>query len=278
LGDAVAPGGEPLMFFTGLWDFFTSSANWQGPKGIPQRTLEQLQYSGIALAIAIVIGLPLGLIIGHAGRGNFIITIANTLRGLPTYGLLVFFVLVFSNTFKGKTDLPYIVPTEIVLTVLAIPGIIANTAAGVQNVDATVRDAARGMGMRGGQVLRRVELPIALPLILSGLRNASLQVFATATVAAQIGLGGLGRYIIDGIQQGLYYSETAPGAVLVAVLALVIDLLWALATRLVVSRGLTGHYRRAAAPLATGPTVATAPTGSTVLTGGSGEPAAQTVS
>ena len=247
----MAAGGEPLMFFTSVWHFFASSANWQGGKGIPQRTLEQLQYSGIALAIAVLIGLPLGLLVGHTGRGDLVSTIANTLRGLPGYGLLVFFVIVFSNPFKGKTDLPYIVPTEIVLIILAIPGIMANTTAGVQNVDPQVRDAARGMGMRGLQVLRRVEFPIALPLIFSGLRNASLQVFATATVAAQIGLGGLGRYIIDGIQQGLYFSETAPGAVLVAALALIIDLLWALATRLIVSRGLTGHYRRAPTPLVT---------------------------
>ena len=140
------------MFFTKLWDFLSSSSNWHGTGGIPQRTLDHLQYSGIALALAILIALPLGLLIGHTGRGNSSITVANTLRALPTYGLLVFFLIVFSSTFKGKTDLPYIVPTEIVLTLLAIPGIMANTAAGVQNVDPEARDAARGMGMRGSQV------------------------------------------------------------------------------------------------------------------------------
>jgi osmoprotectant transport system permease protein len=262
----VAPGGEPLMFFSGVWDFLTSSANWHGANGVPQRVLDHLQYSGIALGIAAVIGLPLGLLIGHTGRGKFAITIANTLRALPTFGLLVFFLIVFSNTFKGKTNLPYIVPTEIVLTLLAIPGIMANTFAGVENVDPQARDAARGMGMRGGQVLWRVEFPCALPLILSGVRNASLQVIATATVAAEIGLGGLGRYIIDGIQQQLYFSQTAPGAVLVAALAIIIDLLWALIGRLTISRGLTGRYRRRAR------TAAVSATSISLLPG---EPAAQ---
>jgi osmoprotectant transport system permease protein len=240
----VAAGGEPLMFFTGVWDFLTSSSNWHGSAGVPQRTLDHLEYSGIALGLATLIGLPIGLLIGHTGRGKFAITVANTLRALPTYGLLVFFLIVFSNTFKGKTDLPYIIPTEIVLTLLAVPGIMSNTFAGVENVDAEARDAARGMGMRGRQVLWRVEFPCALPLILSGVRNASLQVIATATVAAQIGLGGLGRYIIDGISQQLYFSKTAPGAVLVAALAIIVDLLWALVGRLVISRGLSGRYRR----------------------------------
>jgi osmoprotectant transport system permease protein len=264
----VAPGGESLMFFTGVWDFLTSSSNWHGAAGIPQRTFDHLQYSGIALGIATLIGLPLGLLIGHTGRGRFAITIANTLRALPTVGLLVFFLIVFSNTFKGKTDLPYIIPTEIVLTLLAIPGIMSNTFAGVENVDLQARDAARGMGMRGGQVLWRVEFPCALPLIMSGLRNASLQVIATATVAAQIGLGGLGRYIIDGISQQLYFSETAPGAVLVAALAIIVDLLWALVGRLTISRGLTGRYRRRAR------TTAVAAATPTLLRG---EPAAQPV-
>ena len=135
-------------------------------------------------------------------------------------------------------------PTEIVLILLAVPGIMSNTFAGVQNVDAEARDAARGMGMRGMQVLRRVEFPCALPLIVSGVRNASLQVIATATVAAQIGLNGLGRYIVDGIARQEYFSSTAPGAVLVAALAIAVDLIWALIARLTISRGLTGHYRR----------------------------------
>jgi osmoprotectant transport system permease protein len=273
----VAPGGATLMFFSGVWDFLSTSANWRGNSGIPQRVLEHLEYSGIALGIAVLIGLPLGLLIGHSGRGAFIISIANALRALPSLGLLVFFLVVFSSTFKGKTDLPYVVPTEIVLIVLAIPGILSNTYAGVQNVDVNARDAARGMGMRGLQVLRRVEFPCALPLIISGIRNATLQVIATATVAAQIGLGGLGRYIVDGLAEHKYDTEMAAGGVLVAALVIVIDLLWALVARFAVSRGLSGRYPRSSRRIPSGTRSATdSRTGSFAgaLTGQPGDPAA----
>src|SRR6202012_5047048 len=108
------------------------------------------QYSGIALIIAAVIGLPLGLLIGHTGKGSFVVTIANSLRALPTFGLLVFFVVLISPYIHGKGDAAYLIPNEIVLAFLAIPGILSNTYAGLQNVDPEVRDAASGMGMRGG--------------------------------------------------------------------------------------------------------------------------------
>jgi osmoprotectant transport system permease protein len=192
----------------------------------------------------VLIALPIGLLIGHSGRGGYLITVVNSLRALPTYGLLIFFVVWISPHVQGRGDRAYLIPSIIVLTVLAIPGIMANTYAGVQNVDAQALDAARGMGMRGGQVLRRVEFPCALPLIISGLRNATLQVIATATITAQISLGGLGRYLIDGLSRHEYYTLMAPGAVLVAALALIIDLLWALVGRVAVSRGLSGRYRR----------------------------------
>jgi osmoprotectant transport system permease protein len=244
MGHPVAAGGATLMFFSGIWDFLSNSANWHGSTGIPVRTVQHLEYSGIALAIAAAIGLPLGLLIGHTGRGAFLITVANSLRALPTFGLLVFFVVLISPHIHGKSDLAYLIPNEAVLAFLALPGIMANTFAGVQNVDPEARDAARGMGMRGMQVLRRVEFPCALPLIISGCRNATLQVVATATVSAQVGLQGLGRYVIDGLSQHNYYTEMAPGAVLIAALALILDLLWAVVARLVVSRGISGRYRR----------------------------------
>jgi osmoprotectant transport system permease protein len=232
------------MFFSGIWDFLSSSANWHGSNGIPQRTLEHLEYSGMGLGIAALIGLPLGLLIGHTGRGAFMITAANSLRALPTYGLLVFFVVWISPYIHGKGDRAYLIPSIIVLALLAVPGIMSNTYAGVQNVDPQARDAARGMGMRGGQILRRVEFPCALPLIISGFRGATLQVIATATIAAQVSLGGLGQYLILGLAEHNYFGLMAPGAVLVAALALLIDFLWALVARLVISRGLTGRYRR----------------------------------
>jgi osmoprotectant transport system permease protein len=232
------------MFFSGIWSFLSTSANWHGSMGVPQRVWEHLQYSGIALLIAAIIGLPLGLLIGHTGKGGFVITLANSLRALPTFGLLVFFVVLISPHIHGKSDAAQLIPNEIVLAFLAIPGIMSNTYAGVQNVDAEARDAARGMGMRGMQVLRRVEFPCALPLIISGARNASLQIIATATVSADIGLGGLGRYVIDGLAQHNYFTEMAPGAVLIAALALLVDFTWALIQRVVVSPGISGRYRK----------------------------------
>jgi osmoprotectant transport system permease protein len=130
-----------------------------------------------------------------------------------------------------------------VLVLLALPPILANTYAGVGSVDPAVRDAARGVGMTASQVLLRVELPCALPLISAGLRSATLQVVATATIAAYIGLGGLGRYLIDGIALG-DYPQTAGGAVLVAVLAVVLDGILALVQRRAVSPGISGGRAR----------------------------------
>jgi osmoprotectant transport system permease protein len=245
VGHSLATGGA-LMFFSGIGTFFSTSANWHGSSGIPQRVWEHLQYSGIALVIAAVIGLPLGLLIGHTGRGGFVVTVANSLRALPTFGLLVFFVVLISPHIHGKGDAAYLIPNEIVLSFLAIPGILANTYAGVQNVDPEARDAARGMGMRGLQVLRRVEFPCALPLIISGIRNATLQIIATATVSAEVGLGGLGRYVIDGLAQHNYFTEMAPGAVLIAALALLVDFAWALVQHFVVSPGISGRYGKVA--------------------------------
>jgi osmoprotectant transport system permease protein len=137
------------------------------------------------------------------------------------------------------------VPTEIVLVLLALPAILANTYAGVRNVEPAVRDAALGMGMTGRQVLWQVELPNAMPLVFSGLRSATLQVIATATIAAYVGLEGLGRFVYDGLASR-DFAQMAGGAVLVAALALVVDLLLALVQRYTVSRGVTRRFSRRA--------------------------------
>jgi osmoprotectant transport system permease protein len=144
----------------------------------------------------------------------------------------------------GKGDAAYLVPSEIVLILLAIPSILSNTFAGVQNVDPAARDAATGMGMTGSQVLFKVELPCAMPLIMSGVRSATLQVVATATIAAYVSLGGLGRFVFDG-QSQQDYAQMASGALLVALLAVLADLLMSLLQRAVVSRGVSGRYSRA---------------------------------
>jgi osmoprotectant transport system permease protein len=224
--------------------WLSDPAHWRGPDGVPIHLKEHLQYSLIALLIAAAIALPLGLLIGHTGRGSFIVVaIANSFRALPTVGLLTFFVILISPHIHSTGIATYLIPSEIVLVLLAIPSMLTNTYAGISAVDPAVRDAARGMGMRGGQTLWRVELPNALPLIFSGIRSSFLQVIATATVTAYVSLGGLGRYLIDGLAQQ-DYPQMASGAVLVALLALLIDLALAVVQRYAVSRGVTGRYSR----------------------------------
>jgi osmoprotectant transport system permease protein len=207
------------------WDPNTSG-------GFPQLIISHLGYSALALIIGVIIALPVGLYIGHTGRGSFLaINAGNAGRSLPTLGLLMLMV-----TLLGLGLLPVL----IALTVLVIPPILTSTYAGMRAVDHSVVDAAKGMGMRPLQVLFRVEFPMALPVIMGGFRSAALQVIATATVAASVGLGGLGRLLIDGLAVN-DYSRVMAGAIVVAVLAVVLDLVLALVQRSVVSPGLTGQ-------------------------------------
>ena len=204
-------------------------AHWTGSQGIPARLLEHLGYTVLTLLIALVIAVPIGAWIGHTGRGGFIVVgSANGLRALPTLGLLVLIV--------GATGLGLLGPIT-ALVILAVPPILAGTYAGVRNVDPAVVDAARGMGMRGREVLLGVELPNALPLVLGGIRSSALQVISTATIAAYVALGGLGRYIIDGLAVR-DYPQMIAGSLLVAVLAVAVDLLLAGLQKLIVSPGL----------------------------------------
>ncbi|GAA4545315.1 ABC transporter permease [Streptomyces collinus] len=208
--------------------FFSDSAHWHGYDGIPQRLLEHIQYSVLALALAAAIGLPVGLLTGHTGRGgNALAFIATAARALPSFGLLVLIVIVM-----GFGLLPVMIP----LVILAVPPILVTTYEAVRTVDPSPVDAARGMGMHESRILFQVELPVALPLILSGLRSAAIQIVSTATIAAYVSLGGLGRYIVDGLYQR-NYEKVVGGATLVAVLALVtLALFWAVG-RLAVSPG-----------------------------------------
>jgi len=231
------------MIFTQVWQWLTDGSNWSGQDGIPHRLVEHLEYSLLALLIGALIAIPAGLLIGHTGRGRFVVAVANAFRALPTVGLLTFFYILLAPHIHGTGTASYLIPSEIVLILLAIPSMVSNTYAGIDNVEPGVRDAAEGMGMRGFQVLWRVEVPNALPLIFSGVRSSFLQVIATATVTAYIGLGGLGRYLIDGLAQR-EYPQMAGGAVLVATLALVADLVLAVVQRYTVSRGVTGRYSK----------------------------------
>lgn len=227
-----------MLSSIGGW--LTDPAHWTGPNGIPQRILEHLVYSGISLLIAMLIAIPLGVVVGHSGRAKWAVSLANSLRAVPSLGLL-FAVALWLGP-KIASSLAYVIPSVIVLVLLAVPPILSGTYAGIQGVDPAARDAARGMGMRGGEVLRKVELPCSMPLMLSGIRSATLQVIATATIAASISLGGLGRYLIDGLSVS-DYAEMASGAILVALLALVMDGVLSLVQRTAVSPGLTGKFR-----------------------------------
>ena len=227
-----------------IFSWLTDRAHWHGPDGVPAHLLEHLGYSVVAVIVAVAIALPLGLYVGHTGRGTFLIAgLANALRALPTLGLLILLVILLAPHISS--DLVYLLPSEAVLALLAVPPVLTNTYAGVQNVPRAAREAAVGMGMTGGQVLRRVEVPCATPLIVSGVRSATLQCIATATVAAYVSLGGLGRYVVDGLAQQ-DYPQMASGAVLVAVLAVLADAVLALVQFAVVSPGVSGRRSRRA--------------------------------
>lgn len=216
------------LFGTAL-SWLTDPENWSGAAGIPARLLEHLTYSGLTLAVALAVAVPLGLWVGHTGRGSgLVVGLAGALRALPTLGLLTLFTLLMGLG---------LVPPIIALVLLAIPPILSGAYAGIANVSPALKDAGAAMGMTGWQVLARVELPNALPVILGGIRNAALQVVATVTVVAYINLGGLGRYLIDGLAVR-DYSRMLGSVVLVAVLALAVDAVLALAQRLSTSPGL----------------------------------------
>jgi osmoprotectant transport system permease protein len=224
-----------MSFLSYAWNWLRQPAQWHGADAIPARILEQLGYSGLSLLIAAVIALPLGVAIGHTGRGAFLaVSLTSAWRSIPTLGLLVLLVVVL-----GFSALTWLVP----LVVLGIPPILVNTYEGVAGVDPGLRDAAAGVGMTRWQQVARVEVPVALPLIIVGLRTAAIFVVSTATIAAYIGLGGLGRYIFDGLANN-NYGEVAGGAVLVVLLALAVLLLSALVRRLAVPAGLRTQGRR----------------------------------
>jgi osmoprotectant transport system permease protein len=209
--------------------WLTDPAQWSGPDGIPVRTLQHLWYSLLATAIAAAVALPIGVYIGHTGRGAiFAVNLTNLGRAIPSLGIIILMFTIFGFG---------VAPILVTLFALAIPPIVTNSYIGVRSVDPEVREAAEGMGMRGRQVLWRVELPMAMPLIMAGIRTSAVQVVATATLAAFVGLGGLGRYLIDGLAQR-DLAEVVGGAILVAVLSLLTELVLGRVQTLVVSEGL----------------------------------------
>jgi osmoprotectant transport system permease protein len=224
-----------------LWDaiaWIFSGDPGRGVDSIPVATLQQLAYTAVSVLVAAVIAVPLGWYIGHTGKGReFAIAVSGAARAVPSFGLLILLVLLLGVLHKPEAAV-------ITFVVLAIPSLLAGAYSGFEVVDRRVIDAGRAMGMTEWQILWRIEVPLGLPLLIGGVRAATLQVVATVTIAAYIGLGGLGQYIITGLAlQRL--PVIIGGALLVAVLALVLDGLFALVQHLVVPRGV-----RAAATVA----------------------------
>jgi osmoprotectant transport system permease protein len=235
-----------LIVDTVTW--LADPAHWSGPSGIPTRVLEHVVLSGVSLLVALVIAVPAGIWIGHTGRfRSLAINTANVWRALPSLAVIG---IVLPITVAIDPQLGFkVYPTLIAMVALAVPPILVNTQAGIAGVDRELVEAARAMGMREREVVRSIELPLAVPAILTGIRSAAVQVIATATLGAIFGSGGLGRYLVEGIAQ-LDDGKTYGAVVLVAALALAVEGAFVLLLRLIRSPGLlrtTGTEARASA-------------------------------
>ncbi|MFJ3906619.1 ABC transporter permease [Streptomyces sp. NPDC090025] len=210
---------------TDAWSWLTTGANWSGDSGVWHRLAEHLYVSGAALLLACAVALPVGLWLGHLGRGGALaVNISNAGRAVPVFAVLALFMV------SPLRNAGY-VPTVVALVLFAIPPLLTHAYVGMREVDRAVVEAARGMGMSGGQLFRGVELPLARPMLMTGLRSAAVQVVATATIAAMVGQGGLGRIITAGFNT-YNTPQVIAGAVLVALLALLVEGLLVAADRL----------------------------------------------
>ncbi|BCW19831.1 ABC transporter permease [Pseudarthrobacter enclensis] len=221
--------------FTDTFEWLADPLHWSGSMGIPARVAEHLQYTGLVMLIASAIAVPVGMYVGHTGRGKVaVVALAGALRALPTLGLLTLFVLLAGIG---------LMPPVWALVILTVPPLLAGTYAGISSVDRNVVDAARAMGMTELQVLFRAELPNALTVMFGGFRTGVLQVIATVSVVAYINLGGLGRYLFDGLVLS-DFPQMLGGSLLIAALAIAVDLVLALVQRLFLSPGATRKPRR----------------------------------
>lgn len=223
----MATGQARVTWLTDVVAWLGDGAHWSGADGVPTLLWQHVWLSLLALAVAAAVVVPIGLWLGHLGRGGVLaLNIGNVGRAVPTFAILVLLQLAPSPF--GTSTLSILTP----LVLFAVPPVLTNTYVGVREVDRAAVDAARGMGMSGWQVLRRVELPLAAPLMVQGLRIAGVQVVATATIAALVGGGGLGRLITQGFSrqdQPMLLS----GALLVAALALAFEGVFELVQRAV---------------------------------------------
>ena len=223
-----------MSLFTDTLRWFADPAHYRGSDAVQVRILEHLELSGLAVFVAAAVALPIGMYLGHTGRLAFVaVNVANVGRALPSLALLAFALPI---AFALGLGLGFW-PTLISLVPLAIPPILTNAYVGIRGVDRDVIEAARGMGLSEAGILRRIELPLALPLVLAGMRTAAVNVVATATLGALVAGGGLGRYIVDGlaVQE---YDRLFAGALLVAALAILVEVAFGTFERRVTSPGL----------------------------------------
>lgn len=212
------------------WAWIIAPEQWTGRYSLPTLLLEQLGYTFAAVGIAALVAVPIGWAIGHTGKGREVaVAVSGAARAIPSFGLLILLVLVIGVTRRAEAAL-------ITFVLLAIPSLLAGAYTGLQAIDRATIDAARAMGMTRWQVLWRVEVPLGLPLLVGGLRTATLQVVATVTIAAYVNLGGLGFPIIQGLPLRAF-DQVLAGSILVALLALILDGLLALLQRAAVPRG-----------------------------------------
>jgi osmoprotectant transport system permease protein len=219
-----------VNLFAQAFDWIFTSAHWSGTVDIPGHLVQHLRDSSLFVLIAVLIAAPIGILIGHTGRGrNVAILISNVTRALPTLGLLSILILLLGIG---------LLPIAIVLVILGIPPMLAGVYAGIESIDKQTVDAARALGMTEWQIILRVEIPLAAPLLIGGLRATALQVIATLGIASAYAYAGLGIYLINGLAQADYVQLLA-GAILITALALIVDGVLALVQRIVVPRGVS---------------------------------------
>lgn len=208
------------------WTWLGTGSNWQGESGVWNRLGEHAFVSGVSLLLACVIALPVAFYLGHVGKGGALaINISNVGRAVPVFAVLALFMV---SPLRNAGSMP----TIIALVLFAVPPLLTNAYVGMRGVDSSVVEAARGMGMSGGQLFLRVELPLAYSMIMTGLRSAAVQVIATATIAALVGQGGLGRIITAGFNTS-NTPQVVAGALVVALLALVVEGLLVVLSRVI---------------------------------------------
>jgi osmoprotectant transport system permease protein len=223
-----------MSFLAHVFGWFTTSSNWSGAQGIPLLFWNQIKLVVAVVVTAIVLGGGLGVVLGHTGRGGLVaVNAANAFRAVPTLALLTLLAIQPSISLKWGGFLA----AWIALTALAIPPILTNTFVGMREVDADVRDAAKGMGLSGGQVLRTVEAPLAVPFVMAGVRTASIEVVATSTLAAYVSYSDLGTYVISGLNENNSVVAFS-GALLVATLAGLVAFVLTALTRVLTPRPL----------------------------------------